>query len=388
MTTTSSPGSELRRLRALVSDLDAVVWEADAASGRFTFVSEGALDILGYPPRAFLDEPSFWADHIHPDDRDAVLEEFLAGTGAVRAHDLEYRFLHPDGTIAWVRDIGHTVTDSDGRPHVVRGLIVDVTRHKVAEERAALAGRTEDLERALEAEREEAAELRALDEMKNTFLAAVSHDLRTPLAAILGLAVTLEHHTLEEAESKDLASRIAANARRLDRMVADLLDLDRLSRGLVEPSLRSVDLGDLVTRTVHETELAAGRDVAIDVCELDMELDAAKIERIVENLIANAVRHTPPDAHIWVSVRPDDGGALIVVEDDGPGVPPEQRQVIFQPFRQAATPEHSPGVGIGLALVARFAELHGGRAWVQERDGGGASFRVWLPGQATASPTG
>ena len=78
---------------------------------------------------------------------------------------------------------------------------------------------------------------------------------------------------------------------------------------------------------------------------------------------------------------PEGGGALLVIEDDGPGVPPEHREDIFQPFGQGAgPPEHSPGVGIGLAVVSRFAELHGGRAWVEEREGGGASFKVLLPG--------
>jgi two-component system, OmpR family, sensor histidine kinase KdpD len=100
-----------------------------------------------------------------------------------------------------------------------------------------------DLERELEAEREQAAELRALDETKNTFLAAVSHDLRTPLAAILGLAVTLQRQALELEQVKELAGRIATNALKLDRMVTDLLDLDRISRGMVAPELRSLNLG-------------------------------------------------------------------------------------------------------------------------------------------------
>ncbi|HLA93674.1 MAG TPA: ATP-binding protein, partial [Actinomycetota bacterium] len=87
-----------------------------------------------------------------------------------------------------------------------------------------------------------------------------------------------------------------------------------------------------------------------------------------------------PGSRIWLRVAADGDGALLAVEDDGPGVPLEHRADIFQPFRQGAgAPDHSPGVGIGLALVARFAELHGGRAWVQDREGGGASFRVWLP---------
>ena len=128
--------------------------------------------------------------------------------------------------------------------------MLDITERKEAEEQ---------LERALEVEREATHALRALDEMKNTFLQAVSHDLRTPLAAILGLAVTLERGDvdLEAEETHDLARRIAANARKLDRLVTDLLDLDRLARGIVEPKLLPTDVGALVRRVVAESELVA-----------------------------------------------------------------------------------------------------------------------------------
>jgi signal transduction histidine kinase len=108
--------------------------------------------------------------------------------------------------------------------------------------------------------------------------------------------------------------------------------------------------------------------------------DAAKVERIVENLLANTARHTPGSSTIWVSVQPTPEGALLLVEDDGSGVPEDLRDTIFEPFQQGPdAPRHSPGVGVGLTLVRRFAELHGGRAWVQDREGGGASFRVLLP---------
>jgi two-component system OmpR family sensor kinase len=108
-------------------------------------------------------------------------------------------------------------------------------------------------------------------------------------------------------------------------------------------------------------------------------IDAAKLERIVENLLANTARHTPPDATVWVATRPENGGVLLLVEDDGPGIPEHLREIVFEPFRQGSDGVHAPGLGVGLALVQRFAELHGGRAWVEEREGGGASFRVWLP---------
>jgi two-component system sensor histidine kinase KdpD len=93
----------------------------------------------------------------------------------------------------------------------------------------------------------------------------------------------------------------------------------------------------------------------------------------------NAAKHTPAETVIWIKVLAEKGGIQIVVEDDGPGVPDDVRNDIFEPFRQGPGDHPSPGAGIGLSLVARFAELHGGSAWVQERVGGGASFRVRLP---------
>lgn len=372
----ADPGSELLRLRALVDDLDAVVWETEASSGRFTFVSERAGDLLGHPPSRFLEDPDFWVDHVYPDDLDAAVDGLVAAYEEGRAHDIEYRFIRPDGSAVWIRDIGHPVAGPDGGPVAVRGLMVDVSNRELPDERHAEAER---LERALEAEREQAAELRALDETKNTFLAAVSHDLRTPLAAILGLAVTLEERALDTVETKELASRIAANARKLDRIVSDLLDLDRLSRGIVAPDLRRVDLGELVDRVVGESEIVAGRDLVVETANAVVAIDAAMVERIVENLLSNAVRYTPTGSRIWVRVRPGAGGALLAVDDEGPGVAPEHRQEIFEPFRQAGASERSPGVGIGLTLVERFAELHGGSAWVEDGEQGGASFRVWFP---------
>jgi two-component system OmpR family sensor kinase len=111
-------------------------------------------------------------------------------------------------------------------------------------------------------------------------------------------------------------------------------------------------------------------------------VDVPKVERIVENLLGNAAKHTPPNARVWVRVRAWEDGALVVVEDEGPGVPPEDRDRVFEAFQQAGSEAstYAPGMGVGLSLVSRFAELHDGGAWVEERPGGGASFRVFLPG--------
>jgi K+-sensing histidine kinase KdpD len=233
---------------------------------------------------------------------------------------------------------------------------------------------------------ESAQRLQALDEMKNMFLDAVSHELRTPLAAVLGIALTLgrEDVPLSETETADLLARLTSNAKKLDRLLSDLLDLDRLARGIVEPIRKPTDLGDLVQTMTESTDLLGSRTTHLEVTPVVLEVDPAKIERIVENLLANAGRHTPEGGDVWVRVDAESSGALITVDDQGAGVPDALKEAIFEPFRQGPErSQHSPGVGIGLSLVARFAELHGGWAWVEDRPGGGASFRVFLPG-----PTG
>jgi PAS domain S-box-containing protein len=265
--------------------------------------------------------------------------------------------------------------DVTERRRAVQALRVALDRERVA---------TERLEAALEHEQAAAAHLRDLDELKTSFMQGVSHDLRTPLASVLGIALTLErsHRELPAADVDDLLGRLTVNARRLDRILNGLLDLDRLARGIVEPRRERVDLGELVGVVVDQarSDLVGNHPVQVDVLPLQIAVDAAKVERIVENLLVNAGRHTPPGTPIWVRVDRSEQGALLTVADAGPGVPAEQREHIFQPFhRLPGDGTHAPGSGVGLALVAQFAGLHGGRAWVEPRAGGGACFQVLLP---------
>jgi PAS domain S-box-containing protein len=356
-----------RRFRTLVEQLPVVVYSEEFAVGGSRMWINPQVSIFG-STQEDGGEKNFWKTRLHPDDRERVLAEEARCEQTGEPFRMEYRTIHRDGHVMWVRDECVLVRDEDGKPLYWQGMMVDLT----------------DVRRALEREREVAQELRALDEMKNTFLNAVSHELRTPLAAIVGIGLTLEHKadSLAARDRTDLYTRLVANARKLDRLLNDLLDLDRLTHGIVAPKRRPTDVAALAARIADDWALLSGRRPQVVAEPVTVSLDPAKVERIVENLLANAARHTPPDTPVWVRVqRPPSGdGVLVAVEDAGAGIPAELRDSVFEPFRQGPdTPTHAPGVGIGLTLVARFAELHGGRAWVEERPGGGSSFRVLIP---------
>ncbi|MGH2636890.1 MAG: PAS domain-containing protein [Actinomycetota bacterium] len=364
------------RYRAIVEHVPAAIY-VDRPDGtmKTVYVSPQIEEIMGVSPQRYLEEPDLWLDLMTPEFREEMRRDYLESIAQHLSWRGEYQIVTPDGREVWVHDETAFVMDEDGAPLFIQGVMFDVTERKLAEQAL------QDSERR---EREAAERLRALDEMKNTFLAAVSHELRSPLTSILGLSLTLEQQKLSVADRRDLTRRVAQNARKLDRLLKDLLDIDRLSRGNVTPQLRSTDVGALVLGTVESLELGERR-VTVEAEAVSVPVDGPKIERIVENLVMNAVRHTEPDVSVSVRVWAGGGGAFLAVEDDGPGVPEELQAAIFEPFRQGPTASaHSPGTGIGLSLVAMFTELHGGRAWVEQREGGGASFRVFLPGDDAA----
>jgi signal transduction histidine kinase len=170
---------------------------------------------------------------------------------------MEYRSITKDGRVVWLRDHAVLVHGGPGEPSYWHGFVIDITEQKLAEQA---------IREALEREQEATRQLRALDEAKNVFLSAVSHELRTPLAAIVGIALTLQRarSSLSEDDGADLIDRLAANGGKLDRLLSDLLDLDRLNRGIVTPKLHPTDLAALVTRIGTEWQdsgrpLGAGR---------------------------------------------------------------------------------------------------------------------------------
>jgi signal transduction histidine kinase len=286
---------------------------------------------------------------VHPADRDAFRGKVEQAMETRQPFEILHRIILEDSSEIIVHGRGQVLVDAHGAPMRIVGTAQDVTERQRAEQ------------------------------VRDNILSAVSHELRTPLTAILGFALTLEerHGMLNDELRRRMTGQLASQALRLDRLLSNLLDVDRLRHGLIHVAVEPTDVAGLVHRTVAGID-TEDRRIDLTVQPVVANVDAAKVERMVENLVMNALKHTPPGTNVVVSVTTAGGDVLLAVDDSGPGIPDEQKREIFEPFARG-NGTLAAGTGIGLALVAQFAALHGGRAWVEDSREGGASFRVALP---------
>ena len=347
------------KYRNLVEQLPCVVYLAEyGPDGEWLYVSPQIERVLGYTQKEWLEHPHPQGSFTHPDDlpRVAAGEERSMASG--EPLEIEYRIRRADGEWVWLHDEATAVRDKDGHPICLQGMMFDITKRRAEEER-----------------------LISLDGLKNTLIHTLSHDLKAPLTAILVAASTLERlgDELDDEVKNHMLRTLVERSKGMNTLLTDLLDLDRLDSGIVAPRRYPLELHELIRGLLVKTEVLGDRTVELAAGECRANVDQPKVESIIEKLLANVDLHTPAGTRIWIRCWREGDAAVIAVEDDGPGVPVELRDRIFDAFLRGPDSARTPGSGIGLSLVARFAEMHGGRAWVQERDGGGSSFRVLLP---------
>ncbi len=229
------------------------------------------------------------------------------------------------------------------------------------------------------------ARLKAAEALRTQFFSNVSHELRTPLALILGpVERMLTEEGLTQAQRRDLET-VARNGRLLLKQVNDLLDASRLEAGRMEVRYSAADLSELVRVTAAffaSAALERQLSCSVEVPErLAAQVDAEKLQRVLINLLSNAFKFVPAGGQVRTTLRQEADQALLTVEDTGPGVKPEQRQLIFERFRQGdgGATRSVGGTGLGLAIVKDFVELHRGTVTVDDAPGGGARFTVRLP---------
>lgn len=226
--------------------------------------------------------------------------------------------------------------------------------------------------------------LRRTDALKSALLAAVSHDLRTPLASIIASAGSLRQPDIQwtETERRGFVSDIEQEARRLSRIVDNLLDLSRIEAGTLRPDRAWYDVGALVDDVVGRLRSAAYAhpiDVRVPDDLPPVYLDYVEIDQVLSNLIENAVRHTPAATPIHVTAYVEDAALVVEVADEGPGIDPRAIERLFEPFVRGSARGKAAGSGLGLAVARGLVEAHGGHIAVEDRPGGGALFRFTLP---------
>jgi signal transduction histidine kinase len=278
--------------------------------------------------------------------------------------EAEFRIVRPDGQVRWLFSRGEDVVDGRGAVIGMRGICQDVTeRHDAAEA----------IRAAYDREREAAEQLRAADRLKDEFLATVSHELRTPLTTILGFAPLLCDPP-PSVTAADLVERIERNAREMLAMVERVLDFSRLTAGAVAVGPEHLGLDEVVAAVVDG--FPDGRVKLVSHAPLArVSADREATRHILDNLLSNAVRFSPSDAPIEVTTAVEGAWAVVSVTDEGPGVPIELREQVFERFFRGGTqPPGHHGAGVGLAIARRYAELQGGRVWCE-----GNAFRFTLP---------
>jgi two-component system sensor histidine kinase KdpD len=238
--------------------------------------------------------------------------------------------------------------------------------------------------RAYDSERATVEELRRLSALRADFVSLVSHELRSPMAAVIGSARTLQQRwrELSPEQREAFLALIADETNRLATLVGDVLDTSRIEAGTFPYTFRDVDLAELLRETVAVAEQAQdGVGVELHVREPLPRLrgDAARLRQVFANLLDNAVKYSPDGRNVEVRAHASDGGVVVAVRDHGPGIQREHQRLIFEKFGRADGSAGKPGTGLGLFIARSIAEAHGGRIEVDSAPGRGTTMSLVLP---------
>jgi PAS domain S-box-containing protein len=353
------------------------MWEWDLATKTVTW-NEAGHDLMGLSRDGTpLTTDTFFA-RVHPEDLVGLRADLdrLVRDGGDFAH--EFRVVRPDGAIRWLVARGGLIRDRTGRPVRVVGISFDSSDRKLAEaEREAL----------LRREREARAEADRGNRAKDEFVAMLAHELRNPLAPIRNSVAVLRLLGLAGGEQVRLADVIDRQVSHMTRLLDDLLDVSRITRGRITLTKRHLPLGGIVAQAIETARELIGQKrhdlrVILPAEPLWVEADEARLVQVVANLVTNAAKFTPPGGTITVVGEAADGRVVLRVRDNGVGIAVDAFDRIFELFAQedVTLDRQQGGLGIGLTLVKRLVEMHGGR--VEARSAGpgrGSEFVVTLP---------
>lgn len=351
--------------RQLVESAQVILWRRDARNLQFSFVNNEAEEILGHPARQWVRSPTFWTDHLHPEDRDLVESCCRAVADGKEPQAFEHRMIATDGRVVWLKTSVRLVV-GDGNTRELVGVTMDVTERKQAQEAAESASRA-----------------------KSAFLASMSHEIRTPMNGVMGMNSLLLDSPLSS-QQREYAEAAHQSGEALLTILNDILDFSKIEAGKMAIEPIPFDLNV----TLEEAVDLFGRQAADKNVEVVMRWapeaprsvvgDPGRIRQILLNLVGNAVKFTA-QGHVLVDVEcPEqtekDALLEISVLDTGIGIPEEKLRFLFEEFTQAdaSTTRNFGGTGLGLAICKRLLTLMGGSIGATSRPGEGSTFSFSL----------
>jgi len=339
------------------------IWDWNVVTGAVTW-SDALYAIHGVEPGSFRGTVDAFTDLIHPDDRAEVEAAIHRALDGDAEYELEFRIRRPDADTTWIYTQATVIRSDTGAPIRMLGATVDITERKRAEEA-----------------------LRENDRRKDEFLATLSHELRNPLAPLVTMLEVMKSETLDASAHARALGMMERQLGHMVRLVDDLLDVSRISRGKIELRPERIELGAVVRGAVEDFSPLARReeqrlDLRLPTEPIFLSADAVRLTQVVGNLLSNASKFTERGGSISVSLERKGERAVIRVRDTGIGIEPSRLPRVFDMFSQTEglSGRANSGLGIGLALAKSLVELHGGTVSAHsEGPGTGSEFVVDLP---------
>jgi len=317
-----------------------------------------------------------WPDLLRAYDQAAARlhkAPFLAGI--TDGSSVQVRAGTGTGNWLWLQLTATSIPDASGAPEHILVMVEDVTAVRETSDR---------LNEALDAQREANSNLAKLDTTKSEFLSIVSHEFRTALTGIQGFSELIRDGGLESDEVRAYGGYIFNDADRVNRLIGDMLDLDRMESGRMAMRTTQVDINDVLMEAISR---AAPGAISVEFkSDLDPRLpivtgDRDRLIQVVSNVVNNAVKYSPEGGTVTLASRAEGRFALVSVSDTGIGIPPDEIGHVFERFRRVRTgaAQSIPGTGLGLTIVKQIIEMHGGKIWVESAVGHGSSFHFTIP---------
>lgn len=343
------------KFRQLAENIQAVFWMTDNQSQQVLYVSSAYETIWQRSCEDLYHNYSDWLNAIHPEDHQRVEIEFVEQLKPGQ-YDTKYRIVRPDGSIRWIRDRAFGIKNEQGEVVRIAGIAEDIT------------------------------ELEQINLMKSEFIGIVSHELRTPLTAIraaLGLLQTGIYDTKPD-KFKRMIEIAAIDSDRLVRLVNDILDLERLESGRAVLEKTTCDAADLIQQAVAIMQAIANQqNITFKIHPSNAQVWAATdaIVQTLTNLLGNAIKFSPADSTITLSVQQQTNCVLFQITDQGRGIPADKLEAIFGRFQQvdASDSRTKGGTGLGLAICRSIIDQHGGQIWAESTLSVGSTFFFTLP---------